>query len=280
MLTDYRGMDGIKTGYISDSGFNLVASAQRGNERLIGVVFGGRSAHSRNAHMRDILNRGFARLNSLHIAAHAPVPGHKPAKKLRVASRDDTLSPPRKPRGGSIALQSRDAGAQLGKIANLRDIIPAERFAELFGQGDYSAGRAKRMRTGLMAIAAHTRAGGRKLDLDAFTHSRQTAIEQTHQKRTNAIQPPTDKPGRGQKGSWSIQLGAYESRAQTEKVLRKASLMLKRRYQHRFKALIAPRRAEDRKGWLYRARITGLNKDNARNACQLFSTCMTIAPAR
>ena len=41
LLGSYEGMDGIKTGYIRASGYNLVASAKRGNQRLIGVVFGG-----------------------------------------------------------------------------------------------------------------------------------------------------------------------------------------------------------------------------------------------
>lgn len=41
LLGQYNGMDGIKTGYIQASGFNLLASAKRRDKRLIGVVFGG-----------------------------------------------------------------------------------------------------------------------------------------------------------------------------------------------------------------------------------------------
>ncbi len=63
LLKNYPGTDGIKTGYIRASGFNLVASVKRGNRRIIGVVFGGRSAKTRDAHMRDLLDRGFAKLN-------------------------------------------------------------------------------------------------------------------------------------------------------------------------------------------------------------------------
>ena len=40
LLGSYAGMDGMKTGYIKASGFNLISSAVRGNRRLIGVVFG------------------------------------------------------------------------------------------------------------------------------------------------------------------------------------------------------------------------------------------------
>lgn len=57
-----QGVDGIKTGYIRASGFNLVASASRDEGRLVGVLFGGRSANSRDARMRKLLANGFARL--------------------------------------------------------------------------------------------------------------------------------------------------------------------------------------------------------------------------
>lgn len=62
LLYNYEGTDGIKTGYIRDSGFNLVASASRSGHRLIGVVFGGNSPGARDAHMRTILDQGFAKL--------------------------------------------------------------------------------------------------------------------------------------------------------------------------------------------------------------------------
>lgn len=60
LMNTYYGMDGMKTGYINASGFNLVASAKRDGRRLIGVVFGGRTSSSRNAHMAKILNTAFA----------------------------------------------------------------------------------------------------------------------------------------------------------------------------------------------------------------------------
>ena len=59
LLARYRGMDGIKTGYIRASGFNLVASAERDGRRVIAVVFGGKTPRSRNAHMANLLDLGF-----------------------------------------------------------------------------------------------------------------------------------------------------------------------------------------------------------------------------
>jgi D-alanyl-D-alanine carboxypeptidase len=59
LLQSYRGADGIKTGYTRAAGFNLVASAQRGNERIIATVFGGQSTASRNAKVAELLDLGF-----------------------------------------------------------------------------------------------------------------------------------------------------------------------------------------------------------------------------
>ena len=59
LLKSYDGVDGIKTGYIRASGFNLVASASRRGQRVIGVIFGGNSPRSRNALMTRLLNLGF-----------------------------------------------------------------------------------------------------------------------------------------------------------------------------------------------------------------------------
>ncbi len=60
-LAAYKGADGIKTGYTRAAGFNLVASAERGKVRIIGVIFGGRSTASRNARMAELLDMGFRR---------------------------------------------------------------------------------------------------------------------------------------------------------------------------------------------------------------------------
>ena len=62
LLTGYAGTDGIKTGFINASGFNLVATVERGGVRLIGVVFGGRTGRTRDAHMVEILDKSFKRV--------------------------------------------------------------------------------------------------------------------------------------------------------------------------------------------------------------------------
>lgn len=60
LMEAFQGMDGIKTGFINASGFNLAASAVRNNRRLIGVIMGGRTAGSRDMEMAELLDDAFA----------------------------------------------------------------------------------------------------------------------------------------------------------------------------------------------------------------------------
>ncbi|WP_328288430.1 serine hydrolase [Paracoccus lichenicola] len=61
-LDSYQGADGIKTGYTRAAGFNLTASAQRGNKRLVATVLGGTSTAHRNQVMAQLLDAGFSRV--------------------------------------------------------------------------------------------------------------------------------------------------------------------------------------------------------------------------
>jgi D-alanyl-D-alanine carboxypeptidase len=61
LLFRYEGLEGMKTGYIRASGFNLVASARRGRKHVIAAYFGGQTAALRNAAVRAHLDTGFAK---------------------------------------------------------------------------------------------------------------------------------------------------------------------------------------------------------------------------
>ena len=71
LLSSYKGADGIKTGFTNAAGYNLVASARRGRERVIATVFGGRSTATRNAHVAELLDMGFKRAPS-RVAVRKP----------------------------------------------------------------------------------------------------------------------------------------------------------------------------------------------------------------
>ncbi len=90
MVRNTKGVDGMKTGYIRASGFNVATSAKRGNRRLIAVVMGGRAAATRDRHMTHLLDRTFASMATnrrhiqvssvidLRVGRTAPIPRSKP----------------------------------------------------------------------------------------------------------------------------------------------------------------------------------------------------------
>jgi D-alanyl-D-alanine carboxypeptidase len=68
LLGKVEGVDGIKTGYINASGFNLVTSVHRGNRYLVAVVMGGGSGASRDARMRELINEKIAQASTKRTA--------------------------------------------------------------------------------------------------------------------------------------------------------------------------------------------------------------------
>ena len=68
LLGRVEGVDGIKTGYIRSSGFNLVTSVKRGNRHLVAVVIGGSSAGKRDARMRELIGEHIAQASTKRTA--------------------------------------------------------------------------------------------------------------------------------------------------------------------------------------------------------------------
>jgi D-alanyl-D-alanine carboxypeptidase len=72
MLGKFEGLDGIKTGYTHASGFNIVTSVRQGGKHVVGVVFGGSTAGSRDATMRVALTRALLKASPVKTRKAAP----------------------------------------------------------------------------------------------------------------------------------------------------------------------------------------------------------------
>jgi len=138
LMETYPGMDGIKTGFINSSGFNLVASAKRGGRRLIGVVFGGPSAVRRDRHMRDILDDGFAQLDGAPPSRVEADFEKSPAEtrgRIRAAELMEqdppqvTFGTPKRFRATSSALSPRSASREAPPSRVAKPAVPAARAA-------------------------------------------------------------------------------------------------------------------------------------------------------
>ena len=85
LMSRYDGMDGIKTGFVNASGFNLAGTAVRNGRRLIAVVLGGRTSKERDNRVAALLDHGFGvaplRPNVATIEVAAAVPAMRSAIK-------------------------------------------------------------------------------------------------------------------------------------------------------------------------------------------------------
>ncbi|WP_299443327.1 D-alanyl-D-alanine carboxypeptidase [uncultured Rhodospira sp.] len=114
LMKRYAGADGLKTGYISASGFNLAFSATRHGRRLVGVVYGGRTARSRDDHMAELMDKGFQVVAQ---AGYSPFTGQD---RIRVVARPDLPSgapPPRPP-------MLPPGKAPVPQVASVADVLP------------------------------------------------------------------------------------------------------------------------------------------------------------
>ncbi len=134
LMQSFEGMDGIKTGYIRASGFNLAASAVRNNRRLIGVVMGGQSAYARDIEMAQLLNEGFGSGGAPTIATAAATTEDDPDATITERARRTiaSLSPVGRAEA-AIPSHARTAHARRGgwsiQVGAFSDEGPAEKAA-------------------------------------------------------------------------------------------------------------------------------------------------------
>jgi len=116
LLDWYEGADGIKTGYIGASGFNLAASAVRNGHRLIGVVMGGASAGSRDREMAALLDQGFSEVGAgATLVAGREVPSPSAAPVVAETDQPEPVRPREKI--GQLAKAARKIAAHLSPVA-------------------------------------------------------------------------------------------------------------------------------------------------------------------
>lgn len=83
LLGRYPGADGMKTGFTCPAGFNLVASATRGGQRLVAVVLGAPSGAARTAKAASLLDRAFTSGSAQGSIAALPSYGVAAAPDMR-----------------------------------------------------------------------------------------------------------------------------------------------------------------------------------------------------
>jgi D-alanyl-D-alanine carboxypeptidase (penicillin-binding protein 5/6) len=59
LLRNYPDADGLKTGWVAQAGYHIIATAKRDNTRLIAVVMGAKSPDIRSREAKKLLDKGF-----------------------------------------------------------------------------------------------------------------------------------------------------------------------------------------------------------------------------
>lgn len=278
LMQTYPGMDGMKTGYINASGFNLVASAKRGNQRLIGVVFGGKTAVSRNNHMAKLLDDGFGMMEGIRVAKNqsrnlgAGNPGLQvvPMQTTPQPHVTASLQP-------AIATAAPEAVTRVAAMAPAAGPIiyppplpPQKRMA-----GVQDAVVTPSQGTNMTSLQASSITAADRLPSPAQATVLGTLPagglqQQVSLTQNNAVSAPIEQK------TWSIQIGAYQSRVVTDQALYQAVKKLPAHLSNA-QSLIVPLRTSDAQ-WVFRARLSGFNREQAAEACRYFTNCITISP--
>ena len=264
LLGSYRGADGIKTGYTNAAGFNLVASAERGNKRVIATVFGGRTSATRNARVAELLDLGFGRVNT-RIAERkpariAPVTNEKPKIIKVVVSGAVRTSPIPKMRVARTAPTPEPvlvAAVDQAEVDAVLKQALAEQAAEPTSK--ITSPEPALRPTNIVPVALIT---PQPVDIaQAPTEPRVVSRKSTS--------------GR----AWSVQLGAFGSKFDAEKTLLTAALSNLGPLEGASRR-IAPATVNGAR--LYRARFVGLSQADANKACSRLrarsQTCVTVSP--
>jgi D-alanyl-D-alanine carboxypeptidase len=238
LLQSYNGTDGLKTGYTRASGYNLAASTVRDGRRLIAVVFGGKSARSRNRHMARLLDKGFAMPEVIR-GNPGRTPPAKPANLAAAATQAAQPSPPKaKPRGLQAEGDAPPPGPPESKPKQIQ--LTARGPVSLLPPG---------MRVATVPVKPAEVTPG-KPPRKPTTAVRRAAAAARQLAKT---------------GSWGVQVGAFYSLGPAREAAREAA--------ERLPQILGDTRVvipqiQGVRGQLYRARLMGLSKTSARRACR------------
>jgi D-alanyl-D-alanine carboxypeptidase len=299
LLGRVDGVDGIKTGYIRASGFNLVTSVRRNGRHVVAVVLGGASAGTRDARMRQLLTQ---HVDSASTRRTAPMIAEAPSRDApaprATAARPESRSADRFEMASANSAPVRDAPRGFAPTAGSDEPIrpvavrtvsvkpsptkgakaaPApEAQAPATVRAEAPPPAPPPARAGLLGVLPARTASVSEpppAPPAAVAPAREAApVREPAPVREAAVAPaPTAAPAvpssRPQtRSGWVIQVGAYpaESEAQQRIALAKSKAS-------RLLASASPFTEPVQRGdtTLYRARFAGFDREQAEAACKL-----------
>ena len=213
-MNAYPGADGLKTGYIRASGFNLAGSAVRDGRRIVAVVLGGETAGWRDMHMATLMDRAFnADGSAAALVASAELPASTEEDGALVANAMTPLATPMPP-----------AAAPKADYAVVRHVQTASFVPS-----------------------------GREVE-------NMPDIEMVKRAMARSAPAPVEAP----KGSWLIQVGVFSDKTSAQKIAQETLGLAG--LPSSAKIGILPVKLSGKR--LYRARLTGISRVAALEACK------------
>lgn len=255
ILQQYSGADGIKTGYIAASGFNLTASAVKNDRRVVAVILGANSSNHRTALMVDLLDTGFKELdNTSRRRIARPLP-------IRLGS----PPPVPRPRGNK---QTRPTLQKQQQQQPLNVPVPRlDPRASPIGFGAVAA---------LQQSEAQTR-GKAVIVASAATPADGTPIPRPSPRTAIPVQAGSADEA---DGNFAVQVGAYRSQGLARKQLTRILSKLPASHSQA-EPMVLSIRGNKTKRMIYRARLTGYQaRDEADATCDWLKArktdCMVV----
>lgn len=262
LLGSVSGVDGIKTGYIRASGFNLVTNVRRDGRHIIAVVMGGKTAKSRDAHMRELIGEYLPKASRKRTTAPLLIADTGSGAAPRVA----LAAAPRLPRARP-GEEEADPMLAYAAAATPRDLV-ADALAEA-AQGDTSDDFDDHVDPIAQRISAATEIAALASPPPAADGSdpiaQLTRVAQLRSGRADIIAGAAEIERGSSEAGWHIQIGAVPTEEGAEALLEKARASLGTT----LAALTPLTQPVDRDGsTLYRARFAGFSgKEEARDTC-------------
>jgi D-alanyl-D-alanine carboxypeptidase len=267
LLGQVRGMDGIKTGFIRASGFNLTAAVERDRKRIVAVVMGGRTAATRNRYMAGLIEDVFKTANltsSGPIAAHAGNPPGLDAAQLKLASLPPPL-PRAKPEFGDTSQEHPVLAQALSGEGSEDDTVTVDQSEPVDEAAKASLAMA------IAKLSGDIHPGGAAGNAPEPSDARVAP--------SAAKSPDTQQETVLLKSGWTIQVGAFPTQEGAQSRLDHARSSGIALLSNKPGFTMATPRGDR---MLYRARFSGFTEQHAREACKSLSEkgleCLALAP--
>lgn len=269
LVKTFKGADGIKTGYVRASGFNLVTSAEQNGRRLVGCVLGGTTPSIRDRQMASLLQTAFLQRNDATGTLIAK--GENSSKTMTAAVADALAEPANAAEADDAADDDIDSTPKLAAHAgepvraDAKPVLASATPVKSVGEGDAEEVQPM-LKPGTQLAAVESSAA-----MVALPGSK--IVDSKKPKQTAVDDQTTTNVWKSGNTGYGIQVGAYAQYKGAQRAASHATQTLPKLLADA-RIVIDPQKNAG--STIYRARVVGLSRTDAENACRQLKDCMVL----